>query len=81
MLEGIDTLSSWGVVATALPWGPNAGSKLEGHQTPTVDWHWDAQNKIVGILRKNGITYQDLYYASNGQWYLHELFAIEEGII
>lgn len=80
LLDGIDTLSSWGIVATASPWGPNAGSKLEGHQTPTAEWHWDVQNKIVNILRKNGITYNDLYYASNGHWILHELFGIEEGI-
>lgn len=81
LLEGIETLSSQGIVATATPWGPNLGSKLEGHQSPTFDWHWEVQNRITSILRKNGITYKQLSNTSAGNFIIHEIYRIEEGLI
>lgn len=67
--------------ATATPWGPNLGSKLEGHQSPTFDWHWEVQNRITSILRKNGITYKQLSNTSAGNFIIHEIYRIEEGLI
>ena len=81
LLDGIETLSSWGVVTTATTWAPAVGSAFEGHQTPNADWHWEVQNRIVEILKKNGISYEQLSNASNGHWYMHELYAIDEGIV
>lgn len=74
LLDGIETLSSQGIVATATPWGPNLGSKLEGHQSPTFDWHWEVQNRITSTLRKNGITYEQLSNTSAGNFMLHEIY-------
>jgi len=41
VLEGIEYLASIGVVTVASSWVPGLGSPLEGHRSPTVDWHWD----------------------------------------
>ena len=81
LIEGLETLASWGVVATTTTWGPNVGSKLEGHQTPVPEWHWDVQNNAVQILKKNGLTWDKVRKASNGHWTMHELFLIEDGLI
>lgn len=81
LLEGIETLAAKGVVATgALPWIPNIGSALEGHRTPTAQWHWDVQQKIYQILKKNGRTFWEVYSATPGGVLLHDFYKVEEGI-
>ncbi|MDR1538752.1 MAG: radical SAM protein [Clostridiales bacterium] len=79
LLEGIEQLSEWGVVVIASPWKPYQGSPLEGHRSPTVDWHWDIQQKTAAIQRKNGLTYRDHFNSSPGRTVTMELIALEEG--
>jgi len=81
LLEGIDYLSSLGVVATALSWVPNIGSKFEGHRTPTAEWHWDVVQKVTNTLRRNGITYEQLYNATPGTFIIHDLYRVEDGLL
>lgn len=81
LLEGIDYLSSFGVVATVTQWVPNIGSNFEGHRTPTVAWHWDVVQKVTKILRKNGITYEQLYNATPGTFIIHDLYRVEDELL
>ncbi len=80
LLEGIEFLAEKGVVTIPSIWVPNVGSALEGHRTPTPEWHWDVQQKVYQILRRNGVTYQQLYNASPNITVQHSLFRIEDGI-
>lgn len=81
LLEGIDYLSSLGVVATASSWIPNIGSKFEGHRTPTPEWHWEVVNRVTNILRKNGISYEQLYKATPTTFIIHDLYRIEDELL
>ena len=65
LLEGIEYLCELGVVAIPLHWIPNPGSDLEGHRSPTSDWYMDLYEKTYNILRKNGLTHQNLYQSAN----------------
>jgi hypothetical protein len=78
-LETAEFLAEKGVIAvSAVPWRPNIGSKLEGHRTPSPEWHWDLQQKLFQILRKNGRTYEEIYNAGGGDSILLELYRIED---
>jgi Thiamine biosynthesis enzyme ThiH and related uncharacterized enzymes len=78
LLEGIDYLASIGVVAVASPWVPALGSPLEGHRSPTAEWHWDVQWKIAQILRKYGRTYQQIFNATAGRGLTLDLYEVED---
>lgn len=79
VLEGIEYLASIGVVTVASSWVPGLGSPLEGHRSPTVDWHWDVQLRNAQILRKYGRTYEEIFNATPARTITHDLFAIEDG--
>ena len=57
------------------------GSKLEGHRTPTPEWHWDVQQKIYRILRKYGRTFEQVYNATPGAILLHDFYKVEDGLL
>ena len=65
LLEGIEYLAELGVVAIPLHWLPNPGSALEGHRAPTPEWFLDLDLKTYSILKKNGLTHQNLYQSAN----------------
>ncbi len=78
-LEGVEYLTSKGVIAYAGAWCPNPGSALEGHRTPEPAWHFDMAKKITALLRNAGFTYEQLYDASagpDGLW--HDFYRIED---
>lgn len=76
--EGIDYLASIGVVTVASSFVPLIGSPLEGHRSPTVDWHWDAQIKHAQILRRYGRTYEEIYNATPGRSLTHDIYQVED---
>lgn len=78
LLEGIDYLASIGVVAVASSWVPALGSPLEGHRSPTVDWHWDVQLKVAQILRKYGRTYEQIFNATAGRGLTLDIYEVED---
>lgn len=78
-LEGVEYLTSRGVIAYAGAWCPNPGSALEGHRTPEPAWHFDMAKKVTAFLRKAGFTYEQLYDASagaDGLWF--DFYRIED---
>jgi len=77
-IEGLETLAEKGIVATSSLWRANPGSAFEGHRAPTLSWYMDLAHKNVEILRKNGITYDQLYDATfMASSYLHDIYKIE----
>ena len=79
LFEGFEYLASIGVVTVASSWVPGLGSPLEGHRTPTVDWHWDVQLRHADILRKYGRTYEEIFNATPGRTLTHDIYQIEDG--
>jgi len=65
LLDGIEYLTELGVVAIPLHWTPNPGSELEGHRAPTAEWYLDLYQKTYTLLKKNGITHQNLFNSAN----------------
>lgn len=78
-LEGIEYLAAKGVVVLLSPWCPNPGSALEGHRSPNWEWHLELAHKNAAILRKNGLTYKQLYDAAAASNYpVHDIYRIED---
>lgn len=80
-LEGVEILAEKGVAALVNPWNVNPGSALEGHRTPSVEWHIDMAQKVYHIYKKAGITLEHLIQVSpTDAMLLHDVYRIEEGI-
>ena len=78
-LEGIEYLTSKGVIAMSPAWVPNPGSALEGHRSPEPDWHIDVAKKTFQQYRKVGFTFEQVYDATAvPQTLVHDLYRIEE---
>jgi hypothetical protein len=78
-LEGIEVLTSKGVVAMSPSWIPNPGSALEGHRSPEPEWHLDVARKTYQIYRKVGFSFDQVYDATAvPQTLVHDLYRIEE---
>lgn len=79
LFEGFEYLASIGVVTVASSFVPGLGSPLEGHRSPTVDWHWDVQLRHADILKKYGRTYEEIFNATPGRNTSHDIFQLENG--
>lgn len=78
-LEGIEYLTSKGILAIAPGWIPNPGSALEGHRSPEPEWHIDLAKKTYDIYRKRGFTWDQIYDGNAAPLTLvHDLYRIEE---
>ena len=77
ILEGVEYLTSIGVVAFAGAWCPNPGSTLEGHRTPETSWHVDLAYKVAAAFKKNGFTLDELYDVTGASTPVHDIFHIE----
>jgi hypothetical protein len=78
-LEGIEYLTSKGILAMAQAWIPNPGSALEGHRSPETEWHMDLARKTYDIYRKRGFTWDQLYDGNAASLSLvHDLYRIDE---
>jgi hypothetical protein len=59
---------------------PNPGSALEGHSSPDWEWHLELAYKNAEILRKNGLTFEQLYNSSASSNYpVFDIYRIENG--
>jgi hypothetical protein len=78
-LEGIEILTTKGVVAMSPAWIPNPGSALEGHRSPEPEWHIDVAKQTYHLYRKAGYTFEQVYDATAvPQTLVHDLYRIEE---
>lgn len=78
-LEGIEYLTSKGILAIAPGWIPNPGSALEGHRSPEPEWHIDLAKKTYDIYRKRGFSWDQIYDGNAAPLTLvHDLYRIEE---
>jgi len=67
ILEGVEFLTSRGILASVGMFHPTTGSGLEGHQSPEASWHLDLAHKVADLYRKNGFTLEEVHsYHSNG---------------
>jgi hypothetical protein len=81
LLEGAEELTSKGVLPCINQWNVNVGSPLEGHRTPTEEWHWDVFERVVAIYRKYGVKWNELRDANAGvDTVPFDLFRIYENI-
>lgn len=60
LLDGVETLVSQGILACVNQWNVNVGSPLEGHRTPTEEWHWEVFEKTVATYRRYGVSWDEL---------------------
>jgi hypothetical protein len=78
-LEGVEYFASLGVITLTGAWCANPGSALEGHRTPTPEWHLDMAKKSAAIARKAGFTYEQLYDTAPSPTFLvHDIYQIED---
>lgn len=81
-LEGVEYLASKGILSLTNAWNPNPGSKLEGHRTPTPEWHLDMAKKTYAIFKKAGFTYEQYFDVSPSPDFLvHDIYRIEEELL
>jgi hypothetical protein len=78
-LEGVDYLSSRGIVANCNIWEPANGTALAGHRSPGPEWYLELNKKAADILRANGITFeQAVNIHPNTDWLYHDFWRITE---
>jgi len=79
-LAGADYLAARGVLAFAIPWVPNPGSKYEGHRTPTPAWHLSVARELVKIWQRHGYTVEQIGQFPGSRIFLYyDVWAISEG--
>lgn len=78
-LEGVEYLAGKGILSLTNAWNPNPGSKLEGHRTPSPEWHLDLAKKTYQIFKKAGFTYEQYFDVSpSADFLVHDIYRIEE---
>lgn len=78
-LEGVEILTKKGVICLTNAWCPNPGSKLEGHRTPTFEWHYDMAQKTYLLHKQAGITYEQyLDVSPSPDFLVLDFYRIEE---
>ncbi len=60
-LEGIEYLSSKGVVAHFGTFRPEVGTGLEGHRSPEAAYHWELLDRATDIQLRYGFTSEQMY--------------------
>jgi hypothetical protein len=81
-LEGVEVLASKGIITLTGAWCPNPGSALEGHRTPTPEWHLDMAKKSAAIHRRAGFTFDQLYDSSPFSHFLvQDIYRIEDELL
>jgi hypothetical protein len=81
-LEGIERLAAIGVVGNPNLFSPAPGTPLEGTRCPTPEWNMDLQQKAYAVMRKHGLTFEQVKTAhaeTNGIH--HDIWRIENEIL
>jgi hypothetical protein len=82
LLEGVEYLASRGVVTLTGAWCANPGSALEGHRTPTPEWHLDVAKRTAAIQRKAGFTFEQFYDTTpTPDFLVQDIYRIEDRLL
>jgi hypothetical protein len=73
-LEGLAYLTGRGIRVDPLPWTPMPGSLLEGHSTPTAQWHIDLAIKTLNLWEQHDWAIRGA--AKNGWMHFNDLAAM-----
>jgi len=60
-LEGVEYLTSKGIVAHFGPFRPQKGTDLEGHRSPEASFHWEILDKVTDLQVRYGFTTEQMY--------------------
>ena len=78
-IEGIEYLTSKGVVAKFSKFRAQVGTPLEGYRTPTADFHWELVDKATDIYISRGITVLDLTSGPGSSFHGSDVLRIKTG--
>jgi biotin synthase-related radical SAM superfamily protein len=73
-LEGLEYLTSRGIRVDPLPWTPLPGSLLEGHNTPSAQWHINLVIKTLDLWEQHPWAVEGA--AKNGWMHFNDLAAM-----
>ena len=59
-LNGIEFLSSKGIVAHFGTFRPEKGTPFDGHRSPNADYHWEVLDRATDIQLRHGITIEQI---------------------
>ena len=77
LLEGVEALAELGVVPVITVLKPNIGSELEGHRACEWTWYKEVFEKTYQIMKKNNLTYENLYYTRGDGYILSHYFRLD----
>lgn len=78
-LEGIEYLSSKGVVAHFGMFSPQKATGLEGKQTPEPWYHWELADRATDIQLRYGFTTEQMYRGPGSGDHTGRIFRIKKG--
>lgn len=81
LLSGITYLVERGVVVEPSSWIVNVGSALEGHRSPTPEWHFEIQERTAEIYINNGVTWDQISDSTaESNAVVHDLYRLKQGV-
>jgi hypothetical protein len=78
-LDGIEYLSSKGVVAHFGMFSPQKATPLEGHRTPEPWYHWELADRATDIQIRHGFTTEQMYRGPGTGDHTGRVFRIKKG--
>lgn len=78
-LDGIEFLSSKGVVAHFGVFRPEKGTPFEGHRSPNAAYHWEILDRATDIQIRNGFTIEQMYRGPGSGDHTGRVFRIKKG--
>lgn len=78
-LEGIEFLSSKGVVAHFGVFRPEKGTPFEGHRSPDAAHHWEILDRATNIQLRHGFTVEQMYLGPGSGDHTGRVFRIKKG--
>jgi hypothetical protein len=78
-LEGIEFLSSKGVVAHFGVFRPEAGTPFAGHRSPEAAYHWEILDRATDIQIRHGFTVDQMYRGPGSGDHTGRVFRIKKG--
>jgi hypothetical protein len=78
-LDGIEFLSSRGIVAHFGVFRPEKGTPFEGHRSPSAAHHWEILDRATDIQIRHGFTVEQMYRGPGSGDHTGRVFRIKTG--